>query len=233
MLTAMAKKIVLLACVCALSTGLWAQGFNPRFSIFSSATIMNGDRDFTVNGEQFRSEFVNGGNAGLRGTIDLTDHWSIDATYLFGNNNLRVTEGGGTPTVRTFGIRQQQITLGLLSFLNGRNHRVRAFVDSGVGLSRFSPTELAIASAGDEFLQGPALLADDNKFSFNFGGGVEARFVDHLGLRLGVRDIITPVPTFGVPETSSNPGSAFFPIQGFAHNVEVSIGTVFYLTSNR
>jgi opacity protein-like surface antigen len=110
---------------------------------------------------------------------------------------------------------------------------VRAFMDGGIGLSRFSPTELAINAAGNEFLQGPAVITDDNKFSFNFGGGLEARFVDRLGMRLGVRDIMAPVPTFGVPVTSSGPGSAFFPIQGFTHNVEVSIGTIFYLTSPR
>src|SRR5262249_22297110 len=132
-----------------------------------------------------------------------------------------------------FGIRQQQVTVGLLSFLNGRSDRVRVFLDGGLGLSRFSPTELAITAAGNEFLQGPAAITDDNKFSFNFGGGVETRFTDRLGLRLGVRDIMAPVPTFGVPQTSSGPGSAFFPVQGFTHNVEISIGTVFYLTSAR
>ena len=233
MLTAIAKKIVFIACVCLLSTALRAQGLNPRFSIFSSGTIMNGDRDFTVNGEQFRSEFVNGGNVGLRGTIDLTNHLSVDATYLFGNNNLRVTEAGGTPQVRTFGIRQHQVTLSLLSFLNGRNHRVRVFMDGGLGLSRFSPTDLAITAANNEFLQGPAIIAPENQFSINFGVGVETRVTDHLGMRLGARDMMTPIPTFGVPQTPSGPGSAFFPIQGFAHNVELSIGTVFYLTSAR
>jgi Outer membrane protein beta-barrel domain len=233
MLTAVAKKIVLLACICLISTALRAQGFNPRFSIFSSGTIMNGDRDFTVNGSQFRSEFVNGGNVGLRGTIDLTDHWSIDATYLFGNNNLRLTEASATPQVRTFGIRQQQVTVGLLSFLNGRHHRVRVFMDGGLGLSRFSPTDVAIAAASNEFLEGPAALVAENQFSFNFGLGMETRVTDHLGMRLGARDIMTPVPTFGIPQTSSSPGSAFFPIQGFAHNVEISIGTIFYLTSPR
>jgi opacity protein-like surface antigen len=234
MLTAVAKKIVLIACVCMLSTALRAQGFNPRFSIFSSGTIMNGDRDFTVNGEQFRSEFVNGGNVGLRGTIDLTDHWSIDATYRFGNNNLRVTEGGGTPQVRTFGIRQQQVTANLLHFLNGRDNRVRIFMDGGLGLSRFMPTDLAIATAAnDEFLAGPAVLIPDNKFSFNFGLGVETRLANHLGMRLGARDTMAPIMRFGLPETSTGPGSAFFPVQGFTHNVEVSIGTIFYLTSPR
>ncbi len=228
-----ARKIALLGCVLALSTSLWAQGFNPRFGVFSSGTIMKGERDFTVNGEQFRSEFVNGGNVGMRGTIDLTDHWSIDATYRFGNNNLRVTEASTTPQVRTFGIRQHQITANLLRFLNGRDNRVRVFMDGGLGLSRFSPTQLAITAAGNEFLQGPAVIADDNKFSFNFGLGAETRITDRLGLRLGGRDIMAPVPRFGIPETSTGPGGVFFPVQGFTHNVEVSIGTIFYLTSPR
>lgn len=228
-----AKKIMRLVCVLIVPAGLWAQGFNPRFSVFSSGTIMKGDRDFTVNGTQFRSEFVNGGNVGVRGTIDLTDHWSLDATYRFGNNNLRVTEGTSTTQVRTFGIRQHQITANLLRFLNGRDNRVRVFMDGGVGLSRFSPTELAVTAASNEFVSGPAVIIPENKPSFNFGLGVETRLADHLGMRIGARDMMTPIMRFGVPETSSGPGGAFFPVQGFTHNVEVSIGTIFYLTSPR
>jgi hypothetical protein len=228
-----AKKIMRLVCILIVPAALWGQGFNPRLSIFSSGTIMKGDRDFTVNGNQFRSEFVNGGNVGLRGTIDLTDHWSLDAAYRFGNNNLRVTEGTGITQVRTFGIRQHMITANLLSFLNGRDHRVRVFMDGGVGLSRFSPTELAVTAASNEFLNGPAAIMEENKLSFNFGLGIETRLANHLGMRIGARDMMTPIMRFGVPETSSGPGSAFFPVQGFTHNVEISIGTIFYLTSPR
>jgi opacity protein-like surface antigen len=225
--------IMRLVCVLIVPAALWGQGFNPRISIFSSGTIMEGDRDFAVNGNQFRSEFVNGGNVGLRGTIDLTDHWSLDAAYRFGNNNLRVTESSVTPDVRTFGIRQHQITANLLHFLNGRDNRVRVFMDGGLGLSRFSPTELAVTAASDEFVNGPAVITDESKLSFNFGLGLETRLAGHIGMRLGARDAMTPIMRFGVPETSSGPGSAFFPVQGFTHNVEISIGTIFYLTSPR
>jgi|RhiMetdeSRZDD1v2_1073273.scaffolds.fasta_scaffold231068_3 opacity protein-like surface antigen len=228
-----ARKIAFLVCLVVIPAGLRAQGFNPRLGIFSSGTIMKGDRDFVVNGSQFRSEFVNGGNVGMRGTIDLTDHWSLDATYGFGNNNLRVVENGTTTTSRAFGIRNHQITTSLLRFVNGRDHRVRVFVDGGLGLSRYSPTELAIAAASTQFVNGPATITTDNQFNFNVGGGLESRLAQHIGLRLAVRDLMTPVPRFGVPETSSGPGSAFFPVQGLTHNIEVSIGTVLYLTSSR
>jgi hypothetical protein len=236
MCISMAKKLVLLITILVVPAGLWGQGFNPRFGIFSSGSIMKGDRDFTVNGSQFRSEFVNGGKAGVRGTIDLGNHWAVDATYYFGTNNLRVTEMSTNPDVRTFGIRQHQITANVLRFLNGHDNRVRLFVDSGLGLSRFIPTDQAIAAAASsQFVARPAVITSDNEFNFNVGGGIESRLTDRLGLRLGVRDIMAPIPRFGVPQTPSGPGnsSAFFPIDGLTHNIEVSIGTVIYLTSSK
>jgi opacity protein-like surface antigen len=229
----LAKKFVLLVTFCTVSSGLWAQAFNPRFTLFSAGSIMKGERDFVVDGDQFRSEFVNGGKAGVRGTIDLTDHWSVDATYYFGTNNLRIREMDSSPDVRTFGIRQHQITTNLVRFLNGRDNRARLFVDGGLGLSRFVPTQEAIAAASTQFVDGAAAISSDNEFNFSFGGGVETRLTDHFGLRMGVRDMMAPVPRFGVPQTSTGPGGAFFPIEGLSHNIEVSIGTVFYLTGPR
>jgi hypothetical protein len=103
-------------------------------------------------------------------------------------------------------------------------------MDGGLGLVRFSPTGLAITAASNNFLDRPAAISIDNRFSFNVGAGVESRLAERIGLRLAARDIMAPVPRFGVPETSAGPNVTFFPVTGLTHNVEISIGTVFYLT---
>ena len=61
------------------------------------------------------------------------------------------------------------------------------------------------------------------------GGGLEARLNRWLGLRFDFKDYMSPIPRFGLGETSSGPGGIFFPVSGIVHNVEVAAGIVFYL----
>jgi hypothetical protein len=227
------RNILLLFTAFVLPTALLGQNLNPRVSLFASSSVLKGDRDFVVDGDQFRSQFITGGRIGVRGTIDLTNHWSIETTYLFGTNNLQVTQLSTTGQVRDFGVRQHQLTANLLHFFNGSRNRVRFFVDGGLGLSRFSPTDAAIAAASVKFIDESAVISSDNKFNFNYGGGVESRFTNRLGMRLYVRDHMVGMPRFGVPETPQGTGSDFFPVNGLTHNIEMSVGTVFYLASPR
>ena len=65
-------------------------------------------------------------------------------------------------------------------------------------------------------------------FSFAVGGGLEARLNRWLGLRFDFKDHMSPIPRFGLTETSSGPGGIFFPVSGIVHNVEAAGGIVFY-----
>ncbi|MDA2939262.1 hypothetical protein MYX75_13500, partial [Acidobacteria bacterium AH-259-A15] len=51
---------------------------NPRVAILFGGSFLRGDRSFVVGGNTFTSQFVNGGKVRLRGTLDLTGHWSIE-----------------------------------------------------------------------------------------------------------------------------------------------------------
>jgi hypothetical protein len=221
------NKVLIVAVLLAPAV-LSGQDFNPRLSLFASSSVVMADRDFTANGSQYLSEFITGAKTGVRGTVDLTNHWSLDTTYMFGTNNLRITEMTSSPAERSFGVRQHHVTANLLRFINGTKSRARFFVDGGVGLSRFSPTELAKIAAASRFVDQPATLNSDNKLNFNFGGGVEGKFTEHLGMRLYVRDHMADIPRFGVPQTSQGSGSDFFPVSGLTHNIEASVGTVFF-----
>ena len=39
---------------------------------------------------------------------------------------------------------------------------------------------------------------------------------------------MSPIPRYGLEESSSGPGGIFFPVSGILHNVEAAGGIVFY-----
>ena len=82
--------------------------------------------------------------------------------------------------------------------------RVRPFVTGGAGVSTFFPPGVSSLSG-----------SGDNKFGFNYGGGVKFVLSDKFGLRLDVRDHVTgrPFENLGVQTLS-----------GRFHNVEYSMG---------
>jgi hypothetical protein len=219
-------KIALFVAVVAIAASA-QMPMNLRVGTFGTGSIMMADRDFSIGTSNFRTEFLNGGSYGFRGVIDLTDNWSIEGSYSYGNNNLRVHDtDGSTAEVRNYGVRKHGWNANALRFLNGSDSRVRLFVDGGLGLSRFSPTELAQVAAAFEFIETGALIAPDNKVNFNVGGGLEAKATDRIGIRFDVKDHIAGAPRFGVPETGSGD---IYPIDGMTHNISAGIGLMWYL----
>lgn len=210
-------------------TNAFAQEPSARVSVFGSGSFLQGERFFVVDGDPFKSEFVDGAKFGFRGTVDVSNHWAVEGTYSFGRNNLRITELDEVPPEeRGFGVQLHQVAGNVLFFFNNPEYRIRPFATVGVGLTRFSPTDDAKARAVLEFIDDPAAIEASNKFSFNFGGGVEARASQRVGVRFDFRDHVAAIPRFGLPETSSGPGGLFFPVDGAVHDIEVSVGVVFY-----
>jgi hypothetical protein len=222
--------------VLVISVGLKAQGLNPRVSVFGSASLLKGERNFTLFQEAFRSEYVTGGKIGVRGTMDLGDKWSLEAAYRFGNNNLYIVEELGTTHAerRTFGIRQHQVTGSVLRFVNNRKERIPLYVIAGGGFIRFSPTEEARAQAAREFVNNPAGdIRAENKRSFHFGTGVEAKLASSWGIRVEILDHIVGIPRFGLPKSNPGGGADFYPVTGIMHDIDSSFGLVYRWSDER
>ncbi len=207
-----------------------AQG-NPRITIFGGGSFVRGERTFDIGGDTFRTRFVDGGRFVARGSLDLTSHWTLESDFSFGRSNFRVNQLGGNPRQRDFGVRVNNVSFNLIRFLTSSESRVRPYLGAGLGWLRYSPTDAAKASAQtNEFIDEAAVIQSSNKFSFPIGGGAEVRFNRWLGTRIDVTDHIGSIPRFGVPQTSTGPGSDFFPVDGIVHNVDIAVGVVFYLT---
>jgi len=209
----------------------FAQFLDPRVTAFAGGSFLGGERGFIIEGDAFQSRFQNGGKVGIRVTADLTDSWSLEGTYSVSGNDLRITELDEVPPEeRFFGIGVHQFIFNGLYYINPPGETLRFFFTAGIGWVRFSPSETAkIFALVDKFINDSASIRSSNKFGFNFGAGMETRVNEWLGIRVDLRDHITGYPRFGLPETSSGPGSVFFPVEGVLHNTEVSAGVVFYL----
>jgi hypothetical protein len=209
---------------------VFGQILNPRIALSGGGLFPKAERTFVVNGDTFTSGFANGGNVKARLTLDLTRHFSVEGVYGFGTDNLRITELGPTPVERSFGVRRQEAQFNILHFFVSGKRIVRPFLTTGIGVLRFSPTDQAKATAAAiGFIENPAQITSSDKLSFGIGGGLEGHFSPWLGVRLDVKDDISTIPRFGLPQAPSSSGGTFFPVDGITHNIAAAASLVFYL----
>jgi opacity protein-like surface antigen len=222
--------ILVLCLAMLLSAYGFAQDLNPRITFLGGASLLSGSRIVAIGPDLFGTQFQNGARIGVRGTVNLSEHWGAEGTYSFSWNDLQVTRTAPV-TVETFPVHLHQVTGNALYFFTADDKSFRPFVTAGVGLSRFSPTSDAKLAAAQEFLGQPAILTSTSAFNFNFGAGMELRPWDHFGVRLDFRDHLTAIPRFGLPAIAISPGAAFFPISGRAHDVELTSGLTYYFSA--
>ena len=203
---------------------------NPRITILFGGSFIAGERAFDLNGDSFVSQFLNGGKFRLRGSLDLSKHWTLEGDYSFGRNDQRITQDiGGVIEQRDFKVTVGQVQLNFVRFFTDNESRIRPFFSFGLGAVRFNPTDEAkLAALSGDFLADPTLLTPSIDISVAVGGGLEARLNRWLGLRFDFKDHMSPIPRYGLEESSSGPGGIFFPVSGILHNVEAAGGIVFY-----
>jgi len=203
---------------------------NPRITILFGGSFIAGERTFDLNGDSYVSQFLNGGKFRLRGSLDLSKHWTLEGDYSFGRNDQRITQDtGGVIEQRDFKVNVGQVQLNFVRFFTDNESRIRPFFSAGLGAVRFNPTDEAKSAAlSGDFLADPTQLTSSIDISIAVGGGLEARLNRWLGLRFDFKDHMSPIPRYGLEESSSGPGGIFFPVSGILHNVEAAAGIVFY-----
>lgn len=230
----MKKFWVLLGCTLLVALAVVPNAFganpNPRVTFLLGGSYLLGERSFVVDGDPFISRFLNGAKVRVRGSVDLTQNWSLETDYSFGHNDQRITEeSGGILVHRDFRLTVSQVHFNFVRFLTDSESRIRPFFTTGFGIVRFSPTDKArLLALSRDFIDDPTQLDSSTKRSFAVGGGFEARLDRWLGIRVEVKDYMSPIPRFGLNETPSGPGGVFFPVSGNVHNIETALGMVFY-----
>lgn len=224
-------KICTLTLLLLCSASLWGQTYaNPRFTVFGGGSFLAADRVFFSNGDAFQTKFQRGGRVGARATIDLTNTLAAEASYTFSQNDLLVSALDPPRRERLFETRLHQISGNLHYYFADPSKQVRPFVTGGIGWNRFNPTQAAkILAIRTGFLERPAEIGPANQFGANFGAGFETRLNNWIGLRVEIRDHIMGMPRFGLPKDPVPGQRAAFPVNGLIHNLEPTVGAVFYL----
>jgi hypothetical protein len=218
-------SLVVLVLLCATTQAFGQESKQIKVTIFGGGSFLKADRTFNDStGNPILTNYANGGKLGFRGTVDLSKHWALEGTYAFGRNNFQATQvsGPGAGT-QAFGTRVQQLAGNMLYYVTATD-KVRLFGTAGIGLGRFSPTDAAVAALQTS----GTTIVPVSKADFNFGGGLETRLSSWLGARFDVRDHLSGIPTYGVPQSPSANGF-YYPVTGRVHNIETTLGLVLYV----
>ena len=139
---------------------------------------------------------ANVGNGVRIGARWVTNSWVFlghEFSYAYQRSSLEIgDQGSQSMTV-------QNMYYNFVAHATPEGAPVRPFGTVGVGVSVFFPPGLSSLSGGG-----------DNKFGYNYGGGLKFKLSDRFGLRFDVRDHVTGRP-FNLPGAS-----------GRFHNVEYS-----------
>ena len=135
----------------------------------------------------------NGIRIGARLALNTGYFFGQEFSYSYQDSGL--TFGGGPADSMTV----QNVYYNFVVHATPDGSPVRPFGTGGVGVSVFFPPGLSSLSGGGQ-----------NKFGYNFGGGLKFKLNPIFGLRLDVRDHVTGKP-FGLAGAS-----------GRLHNVEYS-----------
>src|SRR5438309_6623370 len=116
--------ILLVLVAACLAAGALAQDLNPRITFLGGASLLSASRSFVIGPRVFNTQFQNGIKIGLRGTVNLREHWGAEGTYSFSSNGLQVTQTIPA-SVRNFGVHLHQITGNALYFFTARSEERR------------------------------------------------------------------------------------------------------------
>ena len=202
---------------------------NPRVTVFGGGSFQGGNRAFDLNAfGTTETDYSNAFRFGFRFGVDLPENWGAEVTYGFSSSDLKVLDATPPRPRRRFDIHQHQFMANAIYNFAPRDSVWRPFATFGLGFERFSPTKDSVNRAAVDFLDGPTRISSDTKLAMNFGGGVERRVNDRMGIRMDVRDNIAGMPRYGLPEAPLNPGGASYPVKGVIHDLEMVWGVVFH-----
>lgn len=193
----MKKLAVVLFLACAGSA--WGQLFEVWFNGGQSLLSNKGlGSDLPASAGGLKNDFAleDGFRFSIRMDLNNESHFGHEVQYAYSRSKLDAP--GSLPT----GMAIHQGGYNFLLYATPEGTRIRPFATGGIGFANYVPPGSSASSGGG-----------DNKFGFNYGGGVKVRVTSLFGLRLDVRQYTTPKP-FSLPYLR----------EGWIRQTEVSAG---------
>jgi opacity protein-like surface antigen len=172
-----------------------------------------------------------GANVGFEMPLKKSQMFGLEFSYGFSQNNLRLTNDSDNPVVtKSYGLRDSRFSGDLVVHSPSAFHNARPYFVVGAEYDRYSPTSAATSLATTTgFAYYPtAKLTSEGYGGVNFGGGIDYKLTEKVGLRLDVRYHVTSSPTLGLPYGPTLTSPAWYPVSGHASNLEYTIGLVYH-----
>jgi len=173
-------------------------------------------------------DYKSGYLLGARNTQNLKDHFGAELEYSYANQPMSFINLRPSLPQLDADHSIHSITYSILVYPFDRLKRLRPYGTVGGGTSFFYIGKRSKDRAAAEGI----VLKDRWKFAFSFGGGVKYLLTNRIAVRFDVRDQITGVPDYGLPDTSPVlPGGeigAGFRADGRIHNWLFNVGLNYY-----
>ena len=175
----MKKLAVVLFLACANSA--WGQLFEVWFNGGQSLLSNKGlGTLFTTGGSKDDVKLEDGFRFSFRMTLNNESHFGHEVQYAYSRTKLNILGDEQGMAIHQGGYN-------FLLYATSEGTRVRPFATGGVMFANYVPPGSSATSGGG-----------DNKFGFNYGGGVKVRVTSLFGLRFDLRQYTTPKP-FDLP----------------------------------
>lgn len=195
----MRKLAVMALLACAGAGSAWGQLFEVWFNGGQSLMSNNGlGSDLSASAGGLKDDFAleDGFRFSFRMALNNESHFGHEVQYAYSRTKL--DEPGSVP----MGMAIHQGGYNFLLYATNEGTRIRPFATGGVMFANYVPPGASATQGGG-----------DNKFGFNYGGGVKVKVASIFGLRFDVRQYTTPKP-FSLPYLR----------QGWLRQTEVSAG---------
>ena len=211
------KGIILGCCLLVASFTLMAQE-KAQLGVYGGGSWYGNNPEFRssypTSNTLTKYSFVSGGVFGVRVREMLTDHFGLEQSVtIFGNNNARI------PPTSVAGTRLNQFYFNANFWGYERESRVRPYASAGIGVNMFRPTDDARSVNSSSI---GAYLGEDDKFAYNFGGGILGKLTDRVALDISVREFLQKSTSFTYPNVSDERN---------LWNTQVQLGLMFMLGS--
>jgi len=175
----MRKLAVMLFLACASSA--WGQLFEVWFNGGESLLSSKGLGTLSPSGGSKNDVTLEDGfRFSFRMTLNNESHFGHEVQYAYSRTQLNISGSKQGMAIHQGGFN-------FLIYATPEGTRVRPFATGGVLFANYVPPGSSATSGGG-----------DNKFGFNYGGGVKVRVTSLFGVRFDVRQATTPKP-FDLP----------------------------------
>src|SRR5215471_2481678 len=159
---------------------------------------------------------------GARVGQNVGDNWTSDLEYTFASQRLNFTNL--SPTVPSLSLQSfvHNLSYNGSFMFRPRTDRFRPYVGAGVGVVGYVPGQ------GGKNALGPGLnLTSSWGFLGNVGGGFKYLVQDGFAFTVDVKDHLSTVPSYGLPNSASVVGGRFQPgmaTRGMQQVWQINIG---------